>query len=47
VFVVWNTAGLFAANAMFAVIVNAPCYVVSRSARARVEAASRRRHAER
>jgi hypothetical protein len=45
VFVVWNPAGLFVANVMFAVIVNAPCYVVSRSARARAEAVDRRRHA--
>lgn len=47
VFGVWNPAGLFVANVVFAVIANAPCYVVSRSARARVEAANRHRQAER
>lgn len=47
VFLVWNPVGLFVANVVFAVIVNAPCYVVSRSTRARAEAAEQRRRAQR
>ena len=46
-FAVWNPAGLFAANVLFAVVANVPCWVVARCTRARVEALARGRGAQR